>query len=233
MTLMTTDRRRPGTGWAAESPRRRPPRCTRPALPLLLGLLLALALALPAASQAVGTGQLTVNIEPQAARATGAQWRVGAGAWQRSGAWVYGLREGDHLVTFKATPGFVTPASRLVGINGYYPTFLDAGYCGGGSAVAWGSDHYGQRTVPDPDSDFVAVAAGGGHSLGLKADGRVVCWGWNAYGQCRVPAPNSETSQPSPPGCTTASASRRTAAWTAGAGTPTVSAPYRPPTATS
>jgi hypothetical protein len=152
----------------------------------------ALALTLPAASQAVGTGRLTVNMEPQVARAAGAQWRVGAGAWQPSGAWVYGLREGDHLVTFKATPGFVTPASRLVGINGYYPTFLDAGYCGGGSAVAWGSDHYGQRTVPDPDSDFVAVAAGGGHSLGLKADGRVVCWGWNAYGQCRVPAPNSD-----------------------------------------
>jgi hypothetical protein len=38
----------------------------------------------------------------------------------------------------------------------------------------------------------VAVAGGGGHSLGLKADGTVVAWGSNGGGQCNVPAPNAD-----------------------------------------
>jgi hypothetical protein len=42
-----------------------------------------------------------------------------------------------------------------------------------------------------PNSGFVAVAAGGYHSLGRKSDGTVVAWGRNDYGQCDVPAPNS------------------------------------------
>ena len=36
------------------------------------------------------------------------------------------------------------------------------------------------------------MAAGGSHSLGLKADGSIVAWGWNGYGQCNVPAPNAD-----------------------------------------
>ncbi|MCK4342939.1 MAG: hypothetical protein KAY37_14595, partial [Phycisphaerae bacterium] len=39
--------------------------------------------------------------------------------------------------------------------------------------------------------DFVAVAGGYKHSLGLKADGSIVAWGRNNYGQCDVPAPNT------------------------------------------
>ena len=35
------------------------------------------------------------------------------------------------------------------------------------------------------------MAAGSGHSLGLKSDGSIVAWGQNDYGQCDVPAPNS------------------------------------------
>ena len=34
----------------------------------------------------------------------------------------------------------------------------------------------------------VAVAAGGAHSLALKADGTVVAWGANTFGQATVPA---------------------------------------------
>ena len=34
--------------------------------------------------------------------------------------------------------------------------------------------------------DIVAVAAGGSHTVGLKADGKVVAVGSNAYGQCDV-----------------------------------------------
>ena len=60
-----------------------------------------------------------------------------------------------------------------------------------GAIVAWGRNDSGQCDVPAPNSDFVTVAAGDSHSLGLKSDGWIVAWGWNGYGQCDVPAPNS------------------------------------------
>ncbi|MHC4093340.1 MAG: hypothetical protein ACYSVY_24230, partial [Planctomycetota bacterium] len=71
---------------------------------------------------------------------------------------------------------------------------------GDGSIVAWGAGppglmgfpHYGQCDVPAPNTDFVAVAAGLFHSLGLKADGSIVAWGKNSLGPCDVPAPNTD-----------------------------------------
>ena len=60
-----------------------------------------------------------------------------------------------------------------------------------GAVVAWGRNDFGQTNVPAPNSDFVAVAAGGFHSMGLKADGSIVAWGYNLSGQTNVPAPNS------------------------------------------
>jgi hypothetical protein len=72
-----------------------------------------------------------------------------------------------------------------------------------GSIVAWGAGEpgqpfvsgqnvdFGQSDVPAPNSGFIAVAAGGYHSLGLKANGSIVAWGWNDGGQCDIPAPNS------------------------------------------
>jgi hypothetical protein len=44
---------------------------------------------------------------------------------------------------------------------------------------------------PAPNRDFVVVAAGGYHNLGLKADGSIVAWGQNDSKQCNVPSPNS------------------------------------------
>ena len=61
----------------------------------------------------------------------------------------------------------------------------------GGYIVAWGCDGDGQCDVPSPNSGFTAVAAGWGHSLGLRDDGSIAAWGWNEYGQCTVPSPNS------------------------------------------
>lgn len=52
--------------------------------------------------------------------------------------------------------------------------------------VAWGRNTYGQCDVP-PGGDFVAVAAGDGHSLALKSDRSLVAWG---YGECEVPKGN-------------------------------------------
>jgi len=61
--------------------------------------------------------------------------------------------------------------------------------------VAWGYNDWGECNVPEPNVDFVAVAAGGAYygaySLGLKADGSIVAWGDNYFGQCNVPEPNT------------------------------------------
>ncbi|MGB2988296.1 MAG: hypothetical protein WBE26_20695, partial [Phycisphaerae bacterium] len=57
-----------------------------------------------------------------------------------------------------------------------------------GSIVGWGEQVVGA----DLSADFVAVAGGADHSLGLKADGSIVAWGWNLFGQCNVPAPNAD-----------------------------------------
>ena len=58
--------------------------------------------------------------------------------------------------------------------------------------MAWGWNGYGQCTVPSPNTDFTAIAAGFEHSLGLKQDGSIVAWGSNGYGQCTVPSPNTD-----------------------------------------
>jgi len=60
-----------------------------------------------------------------------------------------------------------------------------------GSIVAWGWNNYGQCNIPEPNSGFIAIAAGADHSLGLKQDGSIVAWGWNNHGQCNIPSPNS------------------------------------------
>ncbi len=61
-----------------------------------------------------------------------------------------------------------------------------------GMIRAWGHNLHGQCDVPLPNTGFVAVAGGGGHSLGLKDDGSIVAWGRNNEGQCDVPQPNSD-----------------------------------------
>jgi hypothetical protein len=58
--------------------------------------------------------------------------------------------------------------------------------------VAWGDNGQGQCDVPSPNADFIAVAGGHYHSLGLKSDGTIVAWGDNGYGQCNVPSPNAD-----------------------------------------
>ena len=55
------------------------------------------------------------------------------------------------------------------------------------NAVAWGLNSYGQCDVPAGET-FLQVAAGGSHTIGLRADGTAIAWGWNAYGLCEVPA---------------------------------------------
>jgi alpha-tubulin suppressor-like RCC1 family protein len=63
----------------------------------------------------------------------------------------------------------------------------------GSPVVAWGSNGSKQCNVPTPNTGFVAISAGVGHSLGLKSDGSIVGWGIDLYGICSaVPAPNRD-----------------------------------------
>lgn len=54
--------------------------------------------------------------------------------------------------------------------------------------VSWGLNNHGQTNIPSGLDDVVAIAAGDGHSLALRANGTVVAWGDNSAGQIDVPA---------------------------------------------
>src|SRR5262245_14218109 len=56
-----------------------------------------------------------------------------------------------------------------------------------GPIVGWGREVVGV----DLTGPFTQVAAGGLHSLGLRADGSIVGWGSNVPGLLNVPAPNT------------------------------------------
>lgn len=58
-----------------------------------------------------------------------------------------------------------------------------------GPIISWGSS-FGRQYEPASGNGYVAVCAGGYHSLALAADGRLVAWGENANGQCNVPQGN-------------------------------------------
>ncbi len=63
------------------------------------------------------------------------------------------------------------------------------GFAPSGMVQAWGYNSNDEFIIPSPNSDFVAVAGGARHSLGLKSDGSIVAWGHNP---CTVPSPNSD-----------------------------------------
>ena len=53
---------------------------------------------------------------------------------------------------------------------------------------AWGDNSFGQISPVPSATNVVAIAAGGWHSLTLRADGMVVGWGDDWSGQCIAPA---------------------------------------------
>ncbi len=57
-----------------------------------------------------------------------------------------------------------------------------------GSVASWGSNQYGQTTLPAGLSNVVAIAAGQLFSLALKRDGTVVAWGHKEFQETAVPA---------------------------------------------
>ncbi len=56
-----------------------------------------------------------------------------------------------------------------------------------GTVVAWGSNAYGETSVPSGLTDVSSIAAGYFHNMALKSDGTVVAWGINDEDQTDVP----------------------------------------------
>ena len=61
-------------------------------------------------------------------------------------------------------------------------------FAGYSIVYGWGSNVYGEVTIPQGLWDVTALSAGQWSSLALKADGSLLAWGWNLHGQSSVPA---------------------------------------------
>ena len=59
-----------------------------------------------------------------------------------------------------------------------------------GSIVRLGPCANPHCNVPPPNANFVAVATGNYHTMGLRADGAIAAWGMCDVEQCNVPPPN-------------------------------------------
>lgn len=59
-----------------------------------------------------------------------------------------------------------------------------------GTAVASGSNYFGECDIPDPASGtaYTHVATGQMHTVLLQSDGTAVACGANSFGKCRIPA---------------------------------------------
>jgi len=77
----------------------------------------------------VGQGEATliVNIQPEAALAAGAQWRVNGGAWFDSG-YVATVPDGDTTIEFKELPGWTRPVAISLFLNRNTTTEFNRGY---------------------------------------------------------------------------------------------------------
>ena len=52
-----------------------------------------------------------------------------------------------------------------------------------GNVACWGDNEFGEAPPAGVPGDFVAIAAGGAHSLALRVDGSIACWGDNDDGE--------------------------------------------------
>ena len=79
-----------------------------------------------------------------------------------------------------------TPSSTSTSTPTQVPTMVPTPVRTPGYVRGWGSNLYGETGSP-PGADFVAIAAGCGHSLALRQNGSLVCWGSNIYGEGNCP----------------------------------------------
>ena len=159
---------------------------------------------------------LTARNAPANPVSVGAGFEHTAVTFDDGTVWAWGRNRFGQLGTgdFEET-GFSTPVHNVTGATqlaagGYHNLALETS----GRLLAWGADLWGQVGDGDPPSndgpplppsgspvpvqvgeetDWVQVAAGFGHSLGVRADGSVWGWGANHTGQLGEGLPSQQT----------------------------------------
>ena len=112
------------------------------------------------------------------------QWRLN-GTDLADGARITGAN--SRVLCLSATTGDDSGSYTLVVSNAYGSVTGLVAQLSVSPILAWGDDSAGQLDVPVGTADAVAIAAGGDHSLALRADGTIVAWGDNSSGQNNVP----------------------------------------------
>ncbi|MBI1920576.1 MAG: putative Ig domain-containing protein [Geobacter sp.] len=89
-------------------------------------------------------------------------------------------------------PATITPGSFAVSYGGIKVIAAGTNHTvalkDNGKVIAWGSNFYGESTVPSELSGVTAIAAGAAHTVALKDNGKVIAWGSNSNRQAEVPA---------------------------------------------
>ncbi len=88
------------------------------------------------------------------------------------------------IVTFPLMLPPIPRDATNIAAGGYHSLALKAD----GTVVGWGSNEYGQTSIPPDATNIVALAAGMSHSLALNSDRQILAWGGNEYGQTNAPA---------------------------------------------
>lgn len=92
------------------------------------------------------------------------------------------LRQDGTLLSWGRTPALTVAQTNVVG-GSQFARYTFGGFthnlalAGDGHVLAWGDNSLGQCNVPADLTNSIAVAAGGGFSLAVRADGTVVSWG--------------------------------------------------------
>jgi alpha-tubulin suppressor-like RCC1 family protein len=114
--------------------------------------------------------------------------------------WAWGRNDAGQLGTGNTAAVPVPAPVQNAGLSNYVAVATGGSHTlalqADGSLWAWGSNQFGQlaqspvNLTPHPvpaqvgfDSDWIAISAGGLHSMALKADGSLWAWGDNQFGQ--------------------------------------------------
>ena len=117
--------------------------------------------------------------------------------WRKDGIVIEGATSDTYefVAESDATSSYTVRVSNILGsVTSAPPAALTVTPAFPGSVVVWGGNGLGQATVPlAAQSGILAVAAGGSHTLALKADGTLVSWGevYDGTEYVASPAPSS------------------------------------------
>ncbi len=159
----------------------------------------------------------TTTANPTPARVSGTYTQIAVGSAHSLGLradgtlWAWGNNTSGQLGNATNTgTSTANPTPTQVPGTGYTQVAASAAHSlalrANGSLWAWGSNQYGQLGIvatsgttganPTPTQvagTYIEVAAGGAHSLALRADGSLWAWGSNQYGQLGIPTNSGTT----------------------------------------